>query len=532
MKQLYLEADDEITAIISKIESIGSDTIALIPPKRSTTLQSAVNLKLLKKAATSVDSKLVIVTRDPSILNVASQLKLLTAPNLETDPSVPEPTTTAKEMPSATIDGTQPTDADFQHADTGTAGIKEDEKSAGKKIAKKKRVPDFDRFKKRIFIGLAVLLLILAGVWAFFNLMPQAVISVEGRTEAIEVDFLMELDPTTEESSIDEATLATQSRQIQRTLTRSFDATGERTVGERATGQINITNCENSTSITIPSGTALTTSSGLTYRTDESVQIPGSSFSGGGNFCSEEGQESVPVTADEIGEDYNIGPTSYSVEGYPSENVFGSGGDMSGGSEEQISVVAQSDIDDAQASALEDERETALDELRRQFSDEDYIIEASFTETVDDVSAEPSEGEEASEGRIILQVTYTLLAVTRSDLEDLLGAQYKLEAGDAEGLTAIDSGLDTVEISETEDDLIFAVDAEGILGPDLDIENLKELLAGEHYQDAIDIIEDRPNVTRVQIDLDPFWTSSVPQNPERIDISFEVAGLDDEDTRD
>lgn len=528
MKQLYLEADDEITAIISKIESISSETIALIPPKRSTTLHSVVNLKLLKKAADSVGSKLVVITRDPSILNVASQLKLLTAPNLETDPSVPEPATTAKEMPSATIDGSQPTDADFKSAETATKGVGEGDK---KKEIKKKRVPDFDRFKKRILIGLGILLLIGILIWAFFNLMPQATISVEGRTQFIEADFSMQLDPTAEESDYEAAVLAAESRQIQRTLTRSFDTTGERTVGDRATGSVTITNCETTNTINIPSGTVLTAANGLTYTTDRAVDVPGSSADSGFQ-CTEDGQATVEVTASEMGEEHNIGPTSYSVEGYSSDNVYGSGSNMEGGSEEQITVVSESDIENARERVLEEERESAESELRRQFDDEDYIIDASFLENINDVASDPDAGEEADEGRIILQVTYSLLAVDEGDLERLLEEQYIAEIEDGEGLRAIDTGLEEIDISATDDEFVFNVEAEGIIGPDLDEENLKEQLAGQHYQDAIDIIESISNVTRVQIDLDPFWTSSVPNNPDRIDISFEVAGLDDEDTSD
>ncbi|PSO44597.1 hypothetical protein BRC21_01180, partial [Candidatus Saccharibacteria bacterium SW_7_54_9] len=123
MKQIYFDSDEEITAIISKLESIESNRIALIPPKRSTTLQSVVNLKLIQKAVTANDNELVVLTKDPFILNIASQLKILTAPNLESEPEVPQPQDSRQAMPSAVIEGSEATEKDYTSADEAAAGV-------------------------------------------------------------------------------------------------------------------------------------------------------------------------------------------------------------------------------------------------------------------------------------------------------------------------------------------------------------------------------------------------------------------------
>lgn len=534
MKQIYLDSDDEITAIISKIKSLGKEKIAIIPPKRSAALQSVVNLKLLKKAASENDAELIIITRDPAILNIASQLKLLAAPNLETDPAVPEPAVSRQELPSPVIDGSQPTESDLKSADKAAAdSSKKGKKGKDAKPSKKqkhKNVPDFNRFKKWILLGLLAILLLGFGVWAMFNLLPAADVAVEGRTREVNTEFTFQLDPTAEESDIENAVLAAESRQLSRTLSDTFEATGEKTVGEKATGTVTVINCEElGESIYIPAGTVFTAGNGSVFRNDNDVTVPGSSASPDFS-CDEEGRENIAVTADEIGSDYNISPTSYSIDGFDPEKVYGEGTNMTGGSSEEVTVVSESDVDQARSDLLEAEEEGILQELRQQFEDNHYIVEASFAEDVNEIASEPEVGEEANEGRIILQMTYTVLAVEQEDMEELLGLQHREQSSEeAEGLAAIETGLEEAEISASDEDMTYTLAASGVLGPDLQIDSLKEELAGMAYTDAIERIESIPNVTRVRIDLSPFWASNVTSNPDKINIEFEITGQNQEE---
>ena len=46
---IYIDVEDDITAIIGKIKESKEKIIALVPPKRIGVLQSAVNLRLLAR---------------------------------------------------------------------------------------------------------------------------------------------------------------------------------------------------------------------------------------------------------------------------------------------------------------------------------------------------------------------------------------------------------------------------------------------------------------------------------------------------
>ena len=46
---IYIDVEDDITAIISKVKASKEKIVALVPPKRVGVLQSAVNLHLLSR---------------------------------------------------------------------------------------------------------------------------------------------------------------------------------------------------------------------------------------------------------------------------------------------------------------------------------------------------------------------------------------------------------------------------------------------------------------------------------------------------
>ena len=73
---IYIEPDDDITNIISKLESAKEKIVALVPPKKSGVLRSVVNIKLITKASSAKNKQVVFVTTDPSIVKLAATAKI------------------------------------------------------------------------------------------------------------------------------------------------------------------------------------------------------------------------------------------------------------------------------------------------------------------------------------------------------------------------------------------------------------------------------------------------------------------------
>lgn len=57
---IYIDVEDDITAIIGKVKDSSEKIVALVPPKRIGVLQSAVNLRLISRAASQNGKHLAI----------------------------------------------------------------------------------------------------------------------------------------------------------------------------------------------------------------------------------------------------------------------------------------------------------------------------------------------------------------------------------------------------------------------------------------------------------------------------------------
>jgi hypothetical protein len=73
---IYIDVDDEITGIIDKVRSSEKKIVALVLPKRASVLQSIVNMKLLKRAATESKKNLVLITAEAGLLPLAGNVGL------------------------------------------------------------------------------------------------------------------------------------------------------------------------------------------------------------------------------------------------------------------------------------------------------------------------------------------------------------------------------------------------------------------------------------------------------------------------
>src|SRR5690606_25390093 len=86
---IYIDIEDDITAVIDKVKHAEEKIVALVPPKGNAVLQSVVNLKLLKRAANNANKQPVIVTSNQALTARAGGLELYVAKNLQSKPAIP-----------------------------------------------------------------------------------------------------------------------------------------------------------------------------------------------------------------------------------------------------------------------------------------------------------------------------------------------------------------------------------------------------------------------------------------------------------
>lgn len=553
---IYIDIDDEITAIIDKVQASQGKIVALVLPKRATVLQSIVNMKLLKRAAASAHKNLVLITSEAGLLPLAGAAGVHVAKNLQSRPEIPaepdlepqeeEPAEDVPNEPAAEVDKSKSVGelatksstekpkskpeetVDVDSDDLGEkavagAAVAKAAKKKGKKDNKNK-VPNFERFRKRLLIGGAVFIGILVFWFLAVFTLPKATITIKTDTSSQAATANFTASPSAQTATIDQGIIPAKAAESAKNDSQKAAATGSKDVGTKATGSVTITNCTDE-SVTIPGGTAVS-SNGLNFMTNNTIQLEEGSFSSGGN-CKTTGDHvgSVGVTAQNNGDQYNLGARSYSVSGQ-SGSVKAAGSDMAGGSSKVIKVVTQSDVDSAKEKLTSGD-DAAKEQLKKTLQDDGYFaITETFKVKDEQTTITPKVGEEGSEVTVSNKGTYTMLGVKEDDLKAVIAHSVDQQI-DADKQQVQDYGLSgaTFKVDKTDNNGgdEISVNTQVAVGPKIDENQLKTEIAGKKRGDTENIIKALPGVKETDVDYSPFWVTKTPKKTSKITIKFEKA---------
>ncbi|MDO4271489.1 MAG: hypothetical protein Q4C83_00700 [Candidatus Saccharibacteria bacterium] len=557
---IYIDTDDDVTSIVEKIKASTEAVVALVPPKRIGVLQSVVNLKLLQRAAKLAHKRLAIVTVDPALTNLASGLAIPVAKSINAQAKVPD--MNEGDDVSDVIDGNdlnvtnaprrrsgdsgETDDKEISAAvaaietddriknDLDANGIPDDEEGKGpyKKPAKKVKVPSINDLRKKIIIGgAAAVVLIGFLVWAFV-FAPQTVITIKAKTSPVDVKQTLSLTPSAKLDA-DKGAVASVVKQKKTNESVDFNATGQKEVGEKASGKVSVclakdpfnsrTGAKNE--ITIPAGTLLY-ASGVQYTLDSDLTVQGGISESTGKCDSDATWYTTGATAVNIGPDANIAKgTTVSVSGF--EVTAETSTEFTGGSKEIVKVVQQADVDKAvEELKKKGDNDAIKDELEEQMSNSTVVIANSFTVSQGDVKVSPAVGEAVGGGSqpsVSVEITYTLVGVSQSDLKEVLAAQIKAEIDDKEQKIYSD-GLDDIDFSNfagTNNGYTVVIKTKAHVGPVIDENEVKKNAVGKKTEEIKAQLKQTDGVSDVEVTMSPFWVHSAPSE-NKIKINFTI----------
>lgn len=549
---IYIDVEDDITAIIGKVKQSREKIVALVPPKRVGVLQSAVNLRLLNRMAAQNHKHLVLISSNAALTALAAAAKIPVAKNLQSKPEVGAAPAEVADTDEDIIDGTQlPIGELARTADRGAAfssvspavdeAVRENaaEEAAVGAVAMRPRpvrartssakVPNFDRFRKKlVLISAGGALLVGLLVWAIV-FAPRATVVIAARTTGTPVNARVTLDPAAT-TSLSEGILKSLTKQTKKDQTIEFTATGKKDVGERATGTMTVQNCDSNTSFTIPAGTAFTDSTGHQFTNAAAATVPG--FSGSASVCRSTrvgaGKVSFPVTAAAIGGEYNLSARGYKIAGI-SGDIYANGTDMAGGSSKTITVVSSEDVQKATEQLAEQKTDDIKKSLTKQFDKTFIVVDQSFKIDQANPVAAPAVDQEATDGKAKLtsSVTYSLSAVARSEVKQYLDDYFKVQLKDKDDQRVYDNGSGDAKLSNVTpaDDGKFAVNlvTNAKLGPKIEDEEVRKLAAGKRYGDIQASLEAIQGVQSVDVKYSPFWVTAAPNDTKRISVEFKLS---------
>lgn len=550
---IYVDADDDITSIVSKIKNSNETIVALVPPAARGVLHSVVNLKLIERAAENADKKLTLVTTDPVLTNMAAGLGVAVARSINAQAKVPDMnddqndddiidgrdlsigdldrTANRREIPedkdiSAAVASIEADDR--MHNDSDGDDVNDDDQPRTNTRAPKRRkdIPDFNSFRKKLLIGggLAVILIGFL-VWAIV-FAPFATITIKAKTVSKVVNADLSLVPNAE-LDVDAGRLAPIVKTKKSTETAEFDATGSREEGDKAKGTVAFcykTDGSDPTQkeeVTVPAGTRLY-ANGVQFSTDAAVTLkPG--YTDGSEQC--ETFYSVGATAVTYGEKGNISEnTQFSISGFSSESVGSTAKtDFTGGSTRTVKFVQQSDVDNA-VQKLKDnlDADTVQNELKDQIGSDAIVIKDSFGRDFGVAKSSPAVGAVADgKASVSVEVSYSLLGVSRSDISKIV--EQRLLA-DVEGNKIYDNGLSNVNFRNFKTarrGYSVSLSTTGHIGPTIDEDKVKADAVGKKSEEIKASLTSSTGVSDVTVQMGPFWVSKAPAT-DKIKVNFTI----------
>lgn len=537
---IYVDIEDDITSVIEKVKTAKMPIVALVPPKRIGVLQSVVNLKLLKRAATTAKKRVVLITNDQALIGLAAGVAIPVAKNLQSRPELPA-MTAAKIDEDDVINGEElPVGELAKTADeplelTGFPVAKEPSvaaapaaatapfaaKAAARAPKKGSAVPNFDKFRKKMFIfGGAGALLLIFLVWAIF-FAGKATVAITANTNIVNINKVLQLRPNAKLDAAQGVAPAVV-KETKKTATVDFTATGKKEVGEKATGQVKFTKQSQSSS-TIPAGTQLVASNGLAFTTNSAVTIPASSFGPGCFPTACPGSATGNVTAIASGSKYNgaSGNLSGGLDGASASFVS----PTAGGTDKTITVVSQADVDKAKEQLQSQDSNKIKTELKKQFDATIIVIDESFVIEPAEPTTAPALGQEASTAKLTADTTYRLVGIARTDLRGIYDTFIKAQLAGEKSQKIYESGDESTsftEFTKTEAGYSIRAQASGQVGPNIDDKALAKQLVGKRAGEIQQQIESIQGVEDVEVKFSPFWVTKAPSNADKITIKFVV----------
>jgi hypothetical protein len=565
MHSIYIESADEITTVIERLKDAPDEAVALVAPKGATLLQSVVNLKLARKAATDAGKTITLVTTDKIGRNLCTQLGIpvvgteeeataafagspSASDGLDADPKIvagvrvhhyydeeaadadtgaiaPEPIIIPKQIltKQSTEEPVNEPIAVPEEVPTGTPASsdtveplarrtipREDAPvvaaaTASIKPLKEKSAKSFSGGQRRILkLSLfltGVALLGLAVIALLFLPITEVTLKVRATDWQRTLAFTAATGAT--QTSADNLVVPAELVAATSDGSLTFDATGTKKVGEKAAGTITFYNYDSTSPVTVPTGTRIT-ASGKTFVTTTAESVPGFTQAGGGQ-PRVPGKKAVSAIAEEVGPESNVNEAT-GVDIRVNNILLSSTVTTTGGSSRDVKVVSNDDLIRAKEALTSQLKGEATTKLAASLSNRQVIAkeDADLVE-VSEVSSDALVGAEVGNATVTGSVTIRRTVVNLATLEGALSERLATDQRSDRSYEITTKNYTITRSAEDGTELALEAAVEGKEAPIINKVALPQKLAGSTLAEGERIVQEAAPTTSVELRHGPAW---------------------------
>jgi hypothetical protein len=431
---VFLDADDDLGTIRSKLESSSAEEIFLVIPRRSSVLRTPLEFRILARIANEMSSETVLVTDDPARRRLANQEGFRTRRGLRT----------------------------LKHLLLGP------DQSPPRFV-----VPDWVPLPTLASLFSIVGLVVIAGL-AVFGFYPQMRVTLIPQTRTVNQSVDVTIDPDAKAADATAATLPASVLSVPVDVSGSVQVPSDRTIGsDKAHGEVIVTS-QRPTPSKLDKGSVVRVDGGPRFTTDQDInlapRIP----------------VRVGVTAVDAGTEGNVTAgniTMFDGDGYDQLQVTNQR-PTSGGTDRQAKVVSEDDRKTLNDMLRKNARDKGFAQLQQKAGSEQTLPEMSLVVDQGNITFDQDVGAESDQltGRLTTTVSGTVFQnlayndLVGKVLEQKSGAGWQLGAPvkvETPGVLKVDGHK-----------VVLRCDASGLLQSSVDADGIKRALTGSSVQDA------------------------------------------------
>lgn len=310
---------------------------------------------------------------------------------------------------------------------------------------------------------------------------------------------------------------------------REFQSTGIFENKKKSAGTIRVyNNLEPLSPFTLIKGTQFLSDLGRSFRALEKIVIPAASYQKG---RLQPGFVDAKVEAVEAGEEYDIGPSKFSVPKLSGSIYFygiyaESNNRMSGGYAGQSKKTTKEDIENAKNFLTSELLARAESILRKNLSDSDVLPENAILKIVVGFNSEAEPEKTADNFTANAKVKVSALVFNKDDVKNFAEKYFYAKLSDGKSL--LKESVSTSYIPETIDikggKITINLKMSASEYQSIDKIYLIDLFAGKSINEMRDVAKllYGDEVAKIEINFWPFWVNKSPRNQDRIkiDMSF------------
>jgi hypothetical protein len=568
MSVLRVKPSEELASLIDRAINAPGDVVYIVLDNAAHITQNVLNLRLLKREGDSVGKEFIMVSKDARVRRVAQQAALKTqaalhedkdadtvptpehhvmdiVPDSEPEPPVrrPPPQPRAIQKPASeegmvarrrptppsqqgeSYEFTRPSEPReplrARYAERGPSAFARVGARVGSVVGGMVRIVFGNA--KRAVLTVAV---IGGGVALFYVLsvvLPTMTITVTPQHTQEALSIAIVADANISSANVSRGTVPAQILEERQERTFTFRATGEEEVQERATGTITVFNAYSSDPQLLVASTRFLSADGKLFRTTENVTIPGATIGGGQIINS---STSVHIEADEAGESFNIGPSTFSIPGFKGTDkylaFFGkSESAMSGGFTGVRTVVTEDDLTAARETIEAELLPRVEEQLRSKIPDSLFLIENSLGEDLEVLEFDAEAGNPHNDyvARVVARARAFLVAP--QDIEDIISNAFRnstefnqdFELSDER---TVDYVIDSANFESGSASITLNVQQTFVRI--IDTQALAEEVRGKDEVGVRAVLSSKEELERAQVRFWPLWVKKAPNDVQKITV--------------